>query len=69
MLGFGCTAHFKRGKAIRANHPTVSENKITKALIGALSDTLSHPDVVRHFVDRAQRRIVAATKTPDDGME
>lgn len=69
---YGCTAHWNRGAAICSNKQTVSENKITRALLGALQDTLSHPDVIARFVDQAQRRIAALEKTsarPDDDVE
>lgn len=69
---FGCTAHFSRGAAICANAWTVSEKKITGALLGALKDTLSHPEVIARFVDQAQRRIAALAKQtpgPADDVE
>lgn len=60
---FGCSAHHNRGASICANALTLSERKITGALLGALSDTLSTPDAVKRFVDQAQRRIARLAKT------
>jgi site-specific DNA recombinase len=60
---YGCTAHWNRGAAICKNKQTISENKITRALLAALQETLAHPDVVRHFVDQASKKIAAMSKT------
>ncbi len=59
---FGCTAHYNRGAAICANAWTVSENKITRALVSALSETLGHPEVIKRFVSEAQRKIASLDK-------
>src|SRR5262249_6754617 len=51
---------------------TLSDHKITHALLAALHDTLTHPDVIRHFLDQAQRRIAAIDKkggSQDDELE
>ncbi len=63
---FGCTAHYNRGTAICPNTATVSENKITRALLSALHDTLTDPDVIAHFIEHAQRRIAAMSRKPDE---
>ncbi len=59
---FGCVAHYSRGSSVCPNNLTVSERKVTAALLAALRDTLSHPDVIARFVDQAQRRIAAVGK-------
>ncbi|MBX3218883.1 MAG: zinc ribbon domain-containing protein [Labilithrix sp.] len=59
---FGCVAHYSRGATICANNMTISELKVTKALLGALKDTLGHPEFIERFREQAQRRIGAAGK-------
>jgi site-specific DNA recombinase len=67
---FGCVAHYSRGAAICPNNLTVSEKKVTAALVAALKETLSDPEVLGRFVDQAQRRIAAASKkTPGPADE
>jgi hypothetical protein len=69
---FGCVAHYSRGGAVCPNNLTVSEHKITKALLGALTDILAYPDITARFVEQAQRRIAALSKSAeltDDGAD
>lgn len=66
---FGCSAHYNRGAAICANALTLSERKITRALLGALSDVLNVPDIIKRFVEQAQKRIAGFEKTHAIGSE
>lgn len=68
---FGCVAHYSRGASVCPNNLTVSERKVMAALMGALRDTLGHPDVIARFVDQAQRRIAAQAKNThaDDDID
>ena len=74
-------AHSSRGGSICANAFTISEKKITEALIGALHDVLSGPEVqeatkadkpadLERQLAAAQRRVANATRLlvddPDD---
>lgn len=68
---FGCSSHYNRGASICANAVTLSERKITAALLAALTETLGHPDHVKRFVEQAQREMVRLEKkdADDDGGE
>ncbi len=54
---FGCTSHHSRGKSICSNGTTISEKKITEALIDALRETLSVPHIAETFADAFEKRI------------
>lgn len=65
---FGCTAHSSRGGSICANGATISERKITEALVAALHDVLTGPEVTEAFARAFERRVaerarVAGTST------
>ena len=64
---FGCSAHYNRGASICANAMTLSERKISGGLLRALTDKLSHTDVVKRFVDQAQRPMERLEKTDARG--
>ena len=49
---FGCSANHSKGAAVCPNTLHVSERKVTAAILGALQDLLTAPDVVARFVDR-----------------
>ncbi|MCX5746053.1 MAG: zinc ribbon domain-containing protein [Proteobacteria bacterium] len=59
---FGCTTHRSRGTAICANATTVSEKKVTAALIDALRDTLASPEVQEIFANAFKRRVGERSK-------
>jgi site-specific DNA recombinase len=68
---FGCSANRSKGAAICPNNLCVSERKVTSAVLGALQDLLTAPDVVARFVDRfnahlAQKREAAKDTTALD---
>jgi DNA invertase Pin-like site-specific DNA recombinase len=46
---FGCTVNRSRGDAICGNARTVSERKVTEAVIGALKTEFTVPDLVERF--------------------
>src|SRR5262245_4853301 len=61
---FGCSANRSKGAAICTNNLCASERKVTSAVLSALQDLLTAPDVVARFVDRfdahlAQKREAA----------
>jgi site-specific DNA recombinase len=61
-VNFGCTAHSSRGGSICSNASTISEKKITEALIGALHEVLSGPEVQEAFARAFARRVGERTK-------
>ena len=61
---FGCSANHFKGAASCPNNLNVSERKVTSAVLGALQDLLTSPEVIARFVDRfndrlAQKRVAA----------
>ncbi|MBL9015585.1 MAG: recombinase family protein [Myxococcales bacterium] len=54
---FGCSAYHSRGKAICANSASISEKKITEALLDALRDTLRVPVIAEAFAAAFEKRI------------
>ncbi|CAN5198736.1 recombinase family protein [soil metagenome] len=62
---FGCTAFASRGGSICSNGSTISEKKVTEALLTALRETLSAPNVAEAFVqafgDRVADRATVGT--------
>jgi site-specific DNA recombinase len=48
---FGCATNRSRGDALCANARTVSERKVTEAVVRALQEQLTRPDLVSKFVD------------------
>jgi hypothetical protein len=64
---FGCTAHSSRGGSICPNATRISEKKITEALIAALQDVLTGPDVAEVFARAFERRVTerARVSGPD----
>ncbi|HEY1553678.1 MAG TPA: recombinase family protein [Kofleriaceae bacterium] len=66
---FGCTAHRQRGKSICPNASTISERKITEALIAALRDTLTQSDVADSFVRKFERRLAERASKPIKGRD
>lgn len=59
---FGCVQHYSRGSSVCTNNKTISEQKVTRALLAALHDTLNDPELVKRFVESASRRIAALGK-------
>ncbi len=59
---FGCTAHRSRGVSICANNTTISETKISTALVEALRDTLASPEVQEIFATAFRKRVEARSK-------
>lgn len=59
---FGCSANRSKGAAICPNGLHVSERKVTSAVLGALQDLLTAPDVATRFVDRFNARLAEARK-------
>jgi hypothetical protein len=54
---FGCSANHSKGAASCPNNLNVSERKVTSAVLGALQDLLTSPDVMARFVDRFNARL------------
>ena len=65
---FGCPFNRQRGNAICTNNLTISEMNINDALIGALTDVLTAPDVVARFVDQFAQRLATTPVTKDAEM-
>ena len=59
---FGCSAHHAKGGRSCPNALNVSERKVTKAILGALQDLLTMPDLAARFVDRFNARLAEARK-------
>lgn len=49
---FGCSVNRSKGSAICANNLTVSDQKVTTAVLASISDALSSPEAVSHFTQR-----------------
>lgn len=65
---FACSANRSRGDSICSSSASISERKITSALIDALRETLSAPTIADHFVDAFERKVrqgKAKAKGPD----
>ncbi len=56
-VSFGCTVHGSRGDTHCANSTTISEKKITEALLGALREVLTGPEVREAFARAFERRV------------
>lgn len=54
---FGCTMHYSRGASICSNNLTVSEDKVSEAIIGALDDLFSDTRVIAAFVQAFEQRL------------
>lgn len=59
---FGCTAHSSRGGSICTNSKVISEIKITTALINALREVLTGPEVAQAFARAFERRVNERSK-------
>jgi DNA invertase Pin-like site-specific DNA recombinase len=57
---FGCTAYRARGASICSNSVTISEERVTGALLGALRDVLTDPDFVDMVTQAFERRLKGA---------
>lgn len=67
---FGCTAHSSRGGAICPNATTISERRITGALLAALREVLAGPDVAEAFARAFERRVAERSRaTETSGLE
>jgi site-specific DNA recombinase len=51
----GCGTHHSRGQAICANGRSVSERKLTQAVVGALRERLLEPDLAARFIAGVKR--------------
>jgi len=61
---FACTANRSRGSSICPNSASISERKITAALVNALRETLSVPDIADSFVSAFERRVQERQSKP-----
>lgn len=61
-VNYGCTAHSSRGGSICSNSETISERKISQALIGALREILTGPDVAAAFSNAFARRVAESNR-------
>ncbi len=62
---FGCLAHHSRGGSICGNDLTISERKITMAVLAAVRDVLTAPGTVDRIIDRFQARLAEAPRTSE----
>jgi hypothetical protein len=60
---FGCAAHNSRGDAICDNALTISEKRVTAALIGSLRDLFTAPDVVRRMTESIAAKVSRLSKS------
>lgn len=63
---FGCSANHSKGAALCPNTLNVSERKVTSAVLGALQDLLTSPDVMARFVDRFNARLAQKREAATD---
>lgn len=66
-VNFGCTAHSSRGGSVCTNTNTISEKKITDALIEALRDLLTGPEISEAFARAFERRVGERGKASKPG--
>ncbi|MBS2023350.1 MAG: recombinase family protein [Deltaproteobacteria bacterium] len=57
---FGCSARKNKGRSVCSNGMTISEDKLNKMVLGALSDALLAPGCIDRFVARFNARVAAA---------
>ena len=62
---FGCLAHHSRGGSICSNDLTISERKITAAVLAAVQDMLTSPATVDRIIDRFQARLAETPRTSE----
>jgi site-specific DNA recombinase len=62
---FGCAAHRSKGGAVCPNSLTISEGKLTRALMDALYALLDGPGLKARFVDQFAKRLEARKPTAD----
>lgn len=66
---FGCSTNRKRGASICPNGATISERKITEALVAALRETLTASDIADSFVRKFERRLAERASKPVSGRD
>lgn len=67
---FGCTAHSSRGGAICDNATTISERRITGALVAALREALAGPEAAEAFACAFERRAAERARAAEtSGLE
>lgn len=59
---FGCSAHFSRGSAICNNGLTISERRMTSALIESMRELFTAPDVVRRMTASIATKVERLTR-------
>jgi DNA invertase Pin-like site-specific DNA recombinase len=63
---FGCSINRSRGRAVCKNERTISERKVTDAVVRALREQLSSPDLVKTFVDSFSKHFEASVHEAAD---
>lgn len=61
---FACTANRSRGSSICSNAASISERKITTALLDALRETLSAPEIADAFASAFEHRLQERARKP-----
>ena len=66
---FACTANRSRGDAICASSSSLSERKITSALLAGLRDSIGSPEFAAAFVRGFERRYKERARRPASGTD
>lgn len=64
-VNYGCTSHSSRGGSVCPNGETISERKVSDALVEALREVLDSPEVREIFARAFSRRVDAKSKPSD----
>lgn len=66
---FGCTAHYSRGDAVCANNRTISERKVTTAIVDSLKEILTGPEFLDRFTQTFERRVRELQRPEPDSLD